>query len=165
MMFSRILRPKSVVVSVVTIDPTLIRELGFKVALLDLDNTLAEDHVTHPTEYSREAIQYLKSLGLVCCIVSNAKSKRSADFAEELGIPCVSYANKPSTSGVVRALALTEHKPDEAVFIGDQIFTDIVAANRAGVYSILVERVTEEELFYIKLKRPFEKLVRRILHF
>lgn len=165
MKLSQMLRPKTVVASVIKTDPSLIRSHGFKVALLDLDNTLAEDHVTHPTEYSREAIQFLKNLGLVCCIVSNAKSKRSADFADELGIPCVSYANKPSTAGVFRALSLTGCTPDEAVFFGDQIFTDMVAANRSGVFSVLVERVTEEELFYIKLKRPFEKLVRRILRF
>jgi hypothetical protein len=81
-----------------------LREKGFSVALLDLDNTLAEDHVHEPTEYTRRIIRDLEEAGFACCIVSNAKSTRSSDFAAMIPVECISYANKPSPSGIFRAL-------------------------------------------------------------
>lgn len=160
-----LLTPRLVVNSVIDAPVGDLFRQGYRIALLDLDNTLAKDHVTRPSEYSREAISFLQHAGFACCIVSNAKSTRSAEFAAELSIPCVSFASKPSPSGIYRALELMNAKPDEAVFFGDQVFTDIVAANRAGVYSILVECVDKKEVFYVKMKRPFEKLIRKMYHF
>lgn len=138
---------------------------GLKYALLDLDNTLAEDHVHEPTKYTRDIIQKLENHGFICCIVSNAKSTRSADFAAMIPVQCVSYANKPSPSGIYRALELLKAEKEETVLFGDQIFTDIAAANRAGIFAVLVEPYTKREVFYVKLKRPFEKLVRLIYRF
>ena len=43
--------------------------------------------------------------------------------------------------------------------IGDQLFTDILGANRVGLYSVLVEKIDKKEIIQIKLKRPFEKIV------
>jgi len=142
-----------------------LRSMGFKFALLDLDNTLAADHVHEPSEYTRDIISQLEAVGFTCCIVSNAKSTRSADFAAMIPISCISYAHKPSSSGIFRALDMLGAKKEEAVFFGDQIFTDIAAAKRAGIYAILVEPYSDKEVFYVKLKRPFEKLIRIIFRF
>ena len=142
-----------------------LKSMGLKFALLDLDNTLAEDHVHEPSEYTRDIISRLQNTGFTCCIVSNAKSTRSADFAALISTACISYANKPSPSGIFRALELLGAKREEAVFFGDQIFTDIAAAKRAGVFAVLVEPYTSKEVFYVKIKRPFEKLIRKIYHF
>src|SRR5659263_37252 len=79
-----------------------LKSMGLKFALLDLDNTLAEDHVHEPTEYTRDIISRLQNTGFTCCIVSNAKSTRSADFAALIPTACISYANKPSPSGILR---------------------------------------------------------------
>lgn len=156
------LTPSLVIKRVVDAPVTDLSRRGFRVALLDLDNTLANDHVSKPSNYSKEAIAFLQNAGFACCIVSNARSTRSAEFAAELDIQCVSFARKPSPSGIYRALELMQAKSDEAVFFGDQIFTDIVAANRAGVYSILVERIHKKEVLYVRIKRPIERLVRKL---
>ena len=156
------LTPSLVVKRVLDAPVSDLSKRGFRVALLDLDNTLANDHVRKPSDYSRKAIDYLQNAGFECCIVSNAKSNRSAEFAAELGVQCVSFARKPSPIGIYRALDLMTSKPEEAVFFGDQVFTDIVAANRAGVYSILVEPMHSKEVFYVRIKRPFEKLIRKL---
>ena len=142
-----------------------LRSKGLKFALLDLDNTLAADHVHEPSEYSRDIISRLEAAGFTCCIVSNAKSTRSADFAAMIPISCISYAHKPSPSGIFRALDLLGAKKEEAVFFGDQIFTDIAAARRAGIYAVLVEPYSKKEVFYVRIKRPFEKLIRIICRF
>ena len=77
-----------------------------------------------------------------------------------LDIPCITYAHKPTPSGVRRALQEMRAVNEEAAMIGDQIFTDVIAGRLAGCYTIMVERYSKKEIWYVALKRPFEKIVR-----
>ena len=79
-----------------------------------------------------------------------------------LNIPVVTYANKPGTSGIFRAIELMKTTPSKSVMVGDQVFTDVIAGNRAGVRTFMVEKLHKKEIWYVLLKRPFEKLVRLI---
>ena len=96
---------------------------------------------------------------------ANAKSERSKNIADMLKIPCVSYANKPGTSGVLKAMNLIGAKPENTVMIGDQVFTDMIAGNKAGLFTIFVERYSKKEVFYVVLKRFPEWILRKILRF
>lgn len=135
-------------------------EQGFRTVLLDYDNTLGPDRTTEPTEYSFEIIKKLKELGFKLCLVSNAKSQRSKGIAEALDIPCVTCANKPGIKGIISAIELTSSDKKECIMVGDQVFTDVIAGKRAGVYTVFVEKFAKKEIWYVKIKRPFEKLVR-----
>ena len=42
---------------------------------------------------------------------------------------------------------------------GDQIFTDVIGANRAGMYSILTKPIDEKDIFITKIKRPIEEYI------
>src|SRR3712207_3564170 len=96
---------------------------GIKTALLDFDNTLGPDHATEPEEYSYKCVKMIEEHGIKCCLVSNAKSGRSAKIAEMLNIPVVTYANKPGTSGIIKAMELMSSTPADSVMVGDQVFT------------------------------------------
>lgn len=135
---------------------------GYRFALLDIDNTIAPDRSKEPVEYSKEVVKLLQNAGFVCCIVSNAKSSRSYNFSKALGIECVHSAGKPSPKGVLNALEKLNADRRKTVLFGDQMFTDIAAANRAGVYSVLVEPYDKKEIFYVKIKRPFERIIRKL---
>jgi hypothetical protein len=135
---------------------------GYRYALLDIDNTIAPDRSKEPVEYSREVVKLLQKSGFVCCIVSNAKSSRSYNFSKALGIECVPSAGKPSPKGVINALEKLAADKKQTVLFGDQMFTDIAAANSAGVYSVLVEPYNKKEIFYVKMKRPFERMIRKL---
>lgn len=160
-----IFRPDLCANKVSEIDLSFLLEKGYRFALLDFDNTLAPDHATEPVPYSYEMISKLKEAGFSLCLVSNAKSERSKNIAEMLNIPCVSYANKPGTSGVLKAMDLIGAKKENTVMIGDQLFTDIAAGNRAGLYTIFVERYGKKEVFYVVLKRFPEWIIRKICRF
>ncbi len=162
---AKYLKPDRVYKSMRAVPFAELNSMGYKFAFLDLDNTIAIDHVQSPSAYTHEIIDLLKDSGFTCCIVSNAKSSRSSDFSKEIHIPCVSYANKPSPSGIFRAMEQMGAKKENSVFFGDQIFTDIVAAKRAGILAVLVEPLTKKEVFYVKIKRPLERLVRFFYHF
>ena len=135
---------------------------GIRTALLDFDNTLGPDHATEPEDFSYKCVKMIEDTGIKCCLVSNAKSGRSAKIAEMLGIPVVTYANKPGTSGVLKAIKLMGSSADKSLMVGDQVFTDVIAGNRSGVRTFMVEKLHKKEIWYVLLKRPFEKLVRLV---
>ena len=49
--------------------------------------------------------------------------------------------------------------PENTLFVGDQLFTDVWGAKRAGIYSILVKPIHPKEEIQIVLKRYLEKIV------
>ena len=161
----RAMKPEKVYKSLAEMPWDILSQEGVRTALLDFDNTLGPDHATEPEEYSYKCVKMIEEAGIKCCLVSNAKSGRSSKIAEMLGIPCVTYANKPGTSGVLKAIKLMESSPDACVMVGDQIFTDVIAGNRSGVRTFMVERLHKKEVWYIVLKRVFERIVRAVAHF
>lgn len=138
---------------------------GYRFVLLDMDNTIVNDHAKEPSDYTWAIMNKVQKSGMIPCIVSNAKSRRSADFAKILGVSCVSYAAKPSPKGIHRALELIGGSKEKTLFIGDQLFTDIAAAKRAGVFCIFVEPLSKKEVLHVGIKRPFEWVIRTILRY
>ncbi|MBO4495534.1 MAG: YqeG family HAD IIIA-type phosphatase [Clostridiales bacterium] len=160
-----IFRPDMCAHKVSDLDFDALKSRGFRFALLDFDNTLAPDHYTEPIDYSYEMVERMKKTGFSLCLVSNAKSERSAKIAKMLDIPCISYAHKPSPSGVLKAMDMIGASKENTLMIGDQIFTDVAAGNRAGVFTILVDRYTKKEVFYVVLKRFPEWIIRKVCRF
>ena len=156
------MKPEKVYESLVLIPWGELANDGIDTALLDFDNTLGPDHATEPENYSYKCVRMIEEQGIRCCLVSNDKSGRSAKIAEMLNIPVVTYANKPGTSGIIRAIELMKTSPEKCVMVGDQVFTDVIAGNRSGVRTFMVEKLHRPEIWYVMLKRPFEKLVRII---
>ena len=156
------MKPEKVYESLVLIPWGELYSQGITKALLDFDNTLGPDHAREPEDHSYRCVRMIEDAGLKCCLVSNAKSDRSAKIAEMLGIPVVTYANKPGTSGVLKAIKLMKSSPEESVMVGDQVFTDVIAGNRSGCRTLMVEKLHKPEIWYVLLKRPFEKLVRLV---
>lgn len=165
MNFFAAMRPNLVTPSVMKIPFRELKEEGKKCFLLDFDNTIGPDRAYEPNEYSFECIKAIKEHGFSICLVSNAKSSRSEGIARKLGVPTVTYAKKPKPTGVLKALKLMDAQPNEAVMVGDQVFTDIMAGNFAGTYTILVEKYQKKEKWYILIKRPLEKVIRFIYKF
>ena len=161
----RAMKPEKVYKSLAEMPWDILAQEGIRTALLDFDNTLGPDHATEPEEYSYNCIKQIQEQGIRCCLVSNAKSGRSAKIAEMLDIPCVTFAKKPGTSGVLKAIELMGSNKQESVMVGDQIFTDVIAGNNSGVRTFMVEKLHKHEAWYVMLKRPLEKIVRGMAHF
>ncbi len=50
-------------------------------------------------------------------------------------------------------------KKSEVVVIGDQMFTDVLGGNRAGLHTILVVPVTNTDGIATKINRTMERIV------
>lgn len=151
--------PKEYKQSIYNIDYKALKERGVKALFFDLDNTVAPYDVARPDSAAGELLRGLVGQGFAVCLLSNNGKERVSRFNEGIGVGVVWSAKKPLLFGMKKALALTGAAASEAVMVGDQIFTDVWGANRAGIYSILVKPVSNREEFFVKLKRGFETMV------
>lgn len=131
---------------------------GCRGVIFDIDNTLSV-HGGPPPKQTLRLFERLRTLGIAACLLSNNKEPRVKPFAEAVGVPYIAKAGKPSVKGYEQAMALMGTDRGSTVFVGDQLFTDVYGARRAGLYSILVEPIDPHEEIQIVLKRYLEKIV------
>ena len=62
-------------------------------------------------------------------------------------------------SGFIKAKNILELPEENIGVVGDQIFTDVIGANRCKMYSILTAPIDEREIIATRIKRPLEKLI------
>ena len=157
------LTPQQYVEDIFAINIQELANSGIRVILTDLDNTLVPWNSDQFTGELQAWIGELKEKSFKICVVSNNSAKRGKDLIEALDISAVWRAGKPGKRAYLKALDTMGFKPSEAVMIGDQVFTDILGANRLGLYTILVKPINNREFLFTKLKRPVEIFVLSIL--
>ena len=97
--------------------------------------------------------------------MSNITEERVKKFAENLSkfninIPWIAMGYKPLGFKIKRAIEEISCKSGEIILIGDQIFTDILAANLINIKSVLVDPVSKPSNIFMKVKRKLENRIR-----
>ncbi|HEY0868311.1 MAG TPA: YqeG family HAD IIIA-type phosphatase [Fimbriimonas sp.] len=138
---------------------------GKRLLLVDVDNTLVqwkqEDFADPVLQWIRQA----KQMGFEICIISNTRRvERLQRLSEILGVETVRGRFKPSRAMFRLALIKFKRKPHEAIMIGDQIFTDVLGANRAGIEAIWVRKMEGREFGPTSISRMGEKMLRGALY-
>ena len=151
--------PCEYVKSVSDIEFKKLYDSGIKAVIFDIDNTLVfqDEDSTKETERLFSA---LHKLGLKTMILSNNNEERVRRFLRNIDSPYICKAYKPFRKGYLRALEMLAVEKEQAVFVGDQLFTDILGANRCGIRIILV-RYIENSGSKPQLRRRFEKAILR----
>ena len=115
---------------------------GFRLLLADLDNTLVPYGVPLPDERLKRWRDDLAHHGVALFILSNnRKEHRPRIFAEALKVPYIGHAGKPKTPSFLKAMEQMGVTKEQTAIVGDQVFTDVLGGNRAGVSAILVEPI------------------------
>ena len=79
--------------------------------------------------------------------------------ARKLNLPYFYFGTKPLKRGFRKAIKLLEEKEENIAAVGDQIFTDVIGANRCKLFSILVKPIAEKDLLVTRIKRPLENMI------
>ncbi len=132
---------------------------GYRGVMFDIDNTLVP-HNCPIDDKTKEFIDSLKAIGFSICLISNNSEERVKLFAEPLGVSYTYKAWKPSRKGYEEGMKTIGTDVNNTLFVGDQIYTDIWGANRANVYSILLDPINPKEEIQIILKRIPEKYIK-----
>ena len=126
--------------------------------IFDIDNTLVP-HGAPADERAAKLFAWLGEIGFKSCLLSNNNKPRVQMFNDSIGTLFISNAKKPFKEGYKKAMALMGTDEENTVFVGDQIFTDLVGAKGAGIRMILVRPIDPKEEIQIALKRIPEKLI------
>lgn len=153
--------PDRYVTSAYVIDFEKLYSEGVRGLIFDIDNTLVP-HGAPADERAEELFARLKKIGFGCCLISNNQEPRVKMFNRNIQVDYIYNAHKPSAKNYRKAMEIMGTGPENTVFIGDQLFTDVWGAKRAGIPNILVKPIHPKEEIQIVLKRRLEKIV---LHF
>ena len=157
-----IFRASRYVSTVDLIDIDALRAEGVRCLLLDRDNTLVPRSTKMPPPEVSAWLQRARDAGIATCMVSNNFHTREVcATAEELGCEVVHHAMKPLPIAVNIALQNMGVPREQAVLVGDQLFTDMAAGNLAGVRTILVRPQSQEDLWYTNIFRIAESALLR----
>ncbi len=149
-------RAKIALRSVCDITPELLKKMGIRGLLLDIDNTLTTHDNPMPAAGVEEWVARMKSAGIALCLVSNNHPPRVAPFAKRLGLDYVCEGKKPLSKGYREAVQKMGLPRRETAAVGDQIFTDVLGANLFRVPCIFVFPMEMEKTTFFKVKRKLE---------
>jgi len=102
-----------------------------------------------------------------CCILSNEAGNftddrgRARRLEEDAGIKVIrSRFKKPDVRAVMKAIAYLQATPEETMIVGDRLLTDVLAGNRVGCFTALVDPPKNAlEPWLISLVRGIERCV------
>ena len=135
---------------------------GITLLLVDLDNTLAPYSEDMPSARVLAWMEALQAAGIALFIVSNNRGETRVErYAAACGLPFIKRSGKPNPKGLYQAMEQMGKTREETALMGDQVFTDALAANRAGVLSIVIKPLDMPNLlFYLRyfIELPFRRL-------
>lgn len=153
------LYPKAYMQSVKDITYSFLKENEIKALILDVDNTILDFDKNIPKGV-KEWCEDLKRQGIKFCILSNSnKHEKVKMVAQTLEMPYFYFGTKPLKRGFHKAIKELQEEKEHIAAVGDQIFTDVIGANRCNLFSILVEPIGEKDIFITKIKRPLENYI------
>ncbi len=136
--------------------PEFLEAQGIRLLMMDFDNTIVPYTTSIPTAQMEAWLKQLTASPIQLCVVSNSKNDRVQLFCKKYGLGCITRAKKPFSKGIRACLAQFAVAPEQAALVGDQIFTDTLGGNCAGVRTILVKAIDNHN-FWLKARHVLEK--------
>lgn len=161
-MIRKLLLPDLYKKDVNEIDYSKLKKEGIKLIIFDIDNTLKTYDEKVPSNTIKELFKSIKNNGFEIGLLSNGRKSRVKKFNEEINLFSIYLGLKPVPFNVKRMMNKFKVKKKEAVLIGDQIFTDVLAGKLSGIKTILVEPIKPKTTKVEKIKRKLEKLVLKL---
>ncbi|MCM1133547.1 MAG: YqeG family HAD IIIA-type phosphatase [Ruminococcus flavefaciens] len=141
---------------VTDITPEMLKEMGIKGLILDIDNTLAGHNNPLPAKGVVEWLDCMKQNDIRLVILSNNFYFRVKMFAELLGLDYISDAKKPFKRSYQLA-AMKMRLPRHAMAaVGDQIFTDVLGANLFDIKVLYTEPIGNPSSVIHRIRRRIE---------
>lgn len=149
------LLPKAILPSLTDLTPEMLRQWDVRLLMLDYDNTIVPYTTDTPTPRMATWIRSMQHEDIQLCVVSNTHKPRVTVFCREYNLPCITHSRKPMHRGINECLKRFGTESRHAALVGDQIYTDVLGANTAGVRSILVSAISNHN-FWLKARHVLE---------
>ena len=141
--------------SITELTPEMLLRRGVRLLMLDFDNTIVPYTTNRPTKEMDEWLKQMKDAQVQLCVVSNSRKPRVQAFCEGYGLDFITHARKPGMDGIRRCMARYGIPPEQCAIAGDQIYTDTLGGNMAGITTILVDAIHDHTI-WLKLRHVAE---------
>lgn len=129
--------------SILNLTPEMVKQYHLKGLVLDVDETLVPLRVP---QASAELIHWVEEIGQVASlwlVSNNLNLPRIGNIAKILNLPYIAGAAKPSRRKLRQAVTAMNLPVEQVAMVGDRLFTDVLAGNRLGMFTILVEPIID----------------------
>ncbi|MBD1912809.1 MULTISPECIES: YqeG family HAD IIIA-type phosphatase [unclassified Leptolyngbya] len=111
--------------------------------VLDVDETLVPMSLDAASEELKAWFEQIRPVVSLWLVSNNISRTRISRIAEELNVPFLSGARKPSRRKVRQAVDSMNIPVEQVAMVGDRLFTDVLVGNRLGMFTILVEPMVD----------------------
>ncbi len=133
--------------SVLGVTPKMVRDYGIKGLVLDVDETIipiGKRQLDPAVQAWAKEIQSVVPLSLVSNNVGYERIRKIAlGMTHGADVPFAVSAGKPSRKKLRKAAAAMDLPFEQIAMVGDRLFTDVLAGNRLGLFTILVQPMLE----------------------
>ncbi|MFZ1030156.1 MAG: YqeG family HAD IIIA-type phosphatase [Limnoraphis robusta] len=125
--------------AVIGLKPEILEQNHLRGLVLDVDETLVPITRSHVSEELKQWVESIRPLATIWLVSNNISNARIGTIAQTLDLPYISGAGKPSRRKLRRAVDAMNLPISQIGMVGDRLFTDVLAGNRLGMFTILVE--------------------------
>ena len=141
-MLRELLRPNWMVPGTLAEMPLdVLVEHQVKALVLDVDRTLLPRRQAVMPELALQWLNQAKQRMPIHLLSNNPSRARIGAVAKELELPFTTAAGKPRRSALRRVLQQFDLPAEQVALVGDRLFTDVIAGNRLGLYTVLVKPI------------------------
>lgn len=131
--------------SILNLTPEIIQHYQLKGLVLDVDETLVPFTVDAVSPELKDWVEQMRTYTALWLVSNNLSEVRIGSIARSLNLPYYLGAAKPSRRKIRAALQAMNLPVNQVGMVGDRLFTDVLAGNRLGMFTILVEPIVHPD--------------------
>jgi hypothetical protein len=146
MTWGKLLQPDLILgSSILSLTPDLLKANDLQGLVLDVDETLVPTSMMHTSEELYQWVASVRSEVSLWLVSNNLSQTRISRIAQSLDLPYILGARKPSRRKLRQAVEAMNLPVRQVAMVGDRLFTDVLAGNRLGMFTILVEPMIDPD--------------------
>lgn len=144
MVWGKLLQPDLVLGdTVLSLTPDIVQHYHLKGLVLDVDETLVPFRASEASTELLPWVERIRKLTRLWLVSNNISETRIRRIAESLDVPYIAGAGKPSRRKLRQAVTAMNLPVEQIGMVGDRLFTDVLAGNRLGMFTILVDPMVD----------------------
>ena len=129
--------------TITSLTNAILQQHQIKGLVLDVDETLVPFKQTEASEELKQWVNQIRTIADIWLVSNNLSQNRIGNIAISLDLPYIAGAKKPSRKRLRQAAEAMNLSVNEVAMVGDRLFTDVLAGNRLGMFTILVEPMVD----------------------
>ncbi len=125
--------------TIINLTAEILQQYCIKGLVLDVDETLVPLREKEASDELKQWITQIRQIVSIWLVSNNLSQIRIGNIAKSLDLPYIVGAKKPSRKKLKQAAKEMNLPVKQVAMVGDRLFTDVLAGNRLGMFTILVE--------------------------